>query len=96
MSNYDWDKNCAVVDRMFYWEYFIRGTTFTALLLSAKDLWFIKQNWYVDRAKRRLPFVIQFFIQILKNNLLEKFPFSKSYKYFASFLYILHANKTRN
>ena len=58
MSNYDWDKNCAVVDRMFYWEYFIRGTTFTALLLTAKDLFLIQQNWYVDLARRRLPRVI--------------------------------------
>lgn len=66
MSNYDWDKNCAVVDRMFYMEYFIRGTTFTALLLSAKDLFFIKQNWYVDRARRRLPIVIKFILQKIK------------------------------
>jgi hypothetical protein len=66
MSNYDWDKNCAVVDRMFYWEYFLRGTTFTALLLSAKDLFFIKQNWYVDRARRRLPIVIIYFNNFVK------------------------------
>lgn len=62
MSQYDWDKNCAVVDRLFYWEYFLRGTTFFAVMLGAKDLFFIQQNWYVDRAKRRLPLVI-------KNNL---------------------------
>jgi hypothetical protein len=57
MSVYDWDHNCAVVDRLFYWEYFIRGTTFTALALTAKDLWFIRVNWYADRAYKRLPVV---------------------------------------
>jgi hypothetical protein len=55
--SYDWDKNMAVVDRLFYWEYFIYGTTFTAGILTLKDLWYIKVNWYADRAKRRLPIV---------------------------------------
>jgi hypothetical protein len=57
MSVYDWDHNCAVVDRLYYWEYFIRGTTFTALALTVKDLWFIRVNWYADRAFKRLPVV---------------------------------------
>lgn len=56
--SYEWDHNCAVVDRMFYWSYFIRGTTFLAVSLTLKDLWFIRKNWYADRAMKRLPIVI--------------------------------------
>lgn len=62
MSNYEWDQNCAVVDRLFYWEYFIRGTTLTALALTCKDLWLIRRNWYADRAYKRLPIVTYFLI----------------------------------
>lgn len=57
MSNYEWDHNCAVVDRLFYWEYFIRGTTFVATVMTCKDLWFIRRNWYADRAIKRIPIV---------------------------------------
>lgn len=56
--SYEWDKNCAVVDRLSYWQYFIRGTTCLATILTMKDLLFIKKNWYADRAKRRIPIVI--------------------------------------
>ena len=58
MSDYNWDKNCAVVDRLFYWEYFIRSTTFGLFMFGGKDLYFISKNWYVDKCKRRLPIVI--------------------------------------
>ena len=29
----------------------------TAVALTCKDLWFIRRNWYADRAYRRLPVV---------------------------------------
>jgi hypothetical protein len=61
MSDYEWNYNCAIVDRLCYWEYFIKGTTFTALALTAKDLWFIRVNWYADRAFKRLPVVNRIF-----------------------------------
>jgi hypothetical protein len=54
MGDYEWNYNCAIVDRMYYWEYFIRTTTFAAVALSCKDLWLIKRNWYADRALKRL------------------------------------------
>jgi hypothetical protein len=57
MSDYAWEHNCAVVDRLYYWEYTIRGTTFTAFWLTFMDLYFIKINYYADRAKRRIPLV---------------------------------------
>jgi hypothetical protein len=55
--SYDWDKNCAVVDRMSYWQYFLRGTTVAGVALVAKDLYYIKINYYADRARKRLPIV---------------------------------------
>ena len=55
--SYEWDHNCAVVDRLYYWEYFIRGTTFCAIALYAKDFWYIRQGFYADRAYKRLPVV---------------------------------------
>lgn len=61
MSSYDWDYNCAVVDRMFYWQYFKVGTTSLALALTCKDLFFIRQSWYADRAIRRIPYVFILF-----------------------------------
>jgi hypothetical protein len=64
MSDYDWNYNCAIVDRLYYFEYFIKGTTLTALALTLKDLWLIRRNWYSDRAMKRLPFV--FFLILIK------------------------------
>lgn len=57
MSLYDWERNCAVVDRLNWYEYTIRTTTVTALALSLKDLYYIKVNWYAARARGRLPLV---------------------------------------
>lgn len=57
MADYEWNQNCAVVDRLYYWEYFLRGTTAAALTLTVKDLWFIRSNWYASRAYKRLPVV---------------------------------------
>lgn len=67
--SYEWDYNCAIVDRLFYWEYFIRGTTLTALALTCKDLWFIRRNWYADRAMKRLPIVI--ILNLIIQNIIE-------------------------
>jgi hypothetical protein len=67
MSNYDWDYNCAIVDRIFYWEYFLRGTTIAATVLSMKDLWMVRRNWYADRAMRRLPMVNIKIFYMIKN-----------------------------
>ena len=55
--SYEWDKNCAIVDRHFYWQYSIMTTSLIFGTLTLKDLWFMKQNWYADRAKKRLPVV---------------------------------------
>jgi len=57
--SYEWKKNCAVVDRCFYLDYMIKGTTLIALLSTVKDVMFLKNNWYPERAKKRLVFVIK-------------------------------------
>lgn len=58
--DYQWDHNCAVVDRLYYWEYIIRGTTFTGFWLTFMDLYFIRHNWYADRSKKRIPIVLHY------------------------------------
>lgn len=60
--SYEWDKNCAVVDRMSYWQYFIRGTTSVAAILTLKDLLFIRKNWYASRAIKRIPIVYNYIL----------------------------------
>ena len=52
--SYDWQKNCAVVDRCYYFEYTVKITGFTLGMLAAKDLFYISRNYYADRAKARL------------------------------------------
>lgn len=60
-SDYDWNKNMAVVDRVFYMQYIKIGTTAFFGALALKDLWFIRINWFADRAQKRLPIVISLF-----------------------------------
>ena len=56
--SYDWDKNCAIVDRLNYIDLTLKLTTGLALALVAKDLYFIKINYYAQKASKRLPMVI--------------------------------------
>ena len=55
MTSYEWQKNCAVVDRMSYFQYMVRGTSFVFGTLALKDFWYIQKNYYADRARLRLP-----------------------------------------
>lgn len=57
-SDYDWNKNMAVVDRLFYMQYITIGSSSLFAALALKDLWYLKINWYADRARKRLPIVI--------------------------------------
>ena len=52
--SYTWQKNCAVVDRMGYFEYSVKLTTFFLGGAALKDLMYISKNFYADRARARL------------------------------------------
>jgi hypothetical protein len=64
-TQYDWDKNCAVVDRLFYMQYtFWLSSAFLGGWVL-KDLWFIKLNWYADRSRARIPKVQYLLILVI-------------------------------
>jgi len=58
MSNYDWSKNEAVVDRLFYMQYTFWLTTAPVGAWLLKDLFFIQKNWYPQASRNRIPKVI--------------------------------------
>jgi hypothetical protein len=58
MSNYEWDRNEAVVDRLFYMQYCFWLSSAAAGTWLIKDLWFIKLNWYAAKSRARIPKVI--------------------------------------
>lgn len=55
MSSYEWEKNCAIVDRLTYFQYTVRFTSAIFGILAIKDLVYIQKNFYADRARARLP-----------------------------------------
>lgn len=54
MDNYEWQKNKAVVDRMYYSERCLLGTTIAASFCTAANLVFIRNNYFAETARRRL------------------------------------------
>lgn len=63
MSSYEWKKNCAIVDRCYYFEYTVLGTVSFLGLLAFKDFYYIYKNHYADRAKKRLSkYLVSFFV----------------------------------
>ncbi len=55
MQTYEWKKNKAVVDRLYYSERIVEGTTFAALCLTATHLFYIQKNYIANEARRRIP-----------------------------------------
>ena len=53
--SYDWNKNAAIVDRCWYFQYTIWTTTTVLGALALKDLVYIKNNFHADKARSRLP-----------------------------------------
>lgn len=54
MDNYEWQKNRAVVDRMYYSERCILGTSLAAVFSTGCNVTFIRNNYFADVAKARL------------------------------------------
>ena len=55
MSSYEWKKNCAIVDRCWYFQYTVWITTTVFGGLAFKDLLYIRKNHFADLARKRLP-----------------------------------------
>jgi hypothetical protein len=53
MDNYEWQKNKAVVDRMYYSERCLFGTTLVATGSTVANLVFIRNNYFAQLARSR-------------------------------------------
>ena len=54
METYEWQKNKAVVDRLYYSERILETTTFTAVGFTATNLLYIQKGYFAELARRRL------------------------------------------
>ena len=54
MDNYAWEKNKAIVDRMYYSERVFTTSTLFASAFTATNLLHIKKNFFADNARARL------------------------------------------
>lgn len=55
MDRYEWKKNKAIVDRLYYSERCLQLTVGFATAATAIDIMFISSNYFAERAKRRIP-----------------------------------------
>jgi hypothetical protein len=55
MESYDWEKNKAIVDRLYYSERIVEGSTVLALGATAINLLFIQKNYFSPTMKARIP-----------------------------------------
>merc|ERR1711934_1095149 len=51
MENYDWQKNKAIVDRMYYTERIFETTSFFAGLFTVTNLFYIRKNYFAAHAR---------------------------------------------
>ena len=54
MDNYEWQKNKAVVDRMYYSERIFTTTTLFASFFTAANVVFMRNNYFANTARARL------------------------------------------
>ena len=55
MDRYEWKKNKAIVDRLYYAERCFQLSTGFATTATIIDLMFISSNYFTEKAKRRIP-----------------------------------------
>ena len=55
MDRYEWKKNKAIVDRLYYSERIVQLTFGYATVGTIIDLMFINSNYFAEKAKRRIP-----------------------------------------
>jgi hypothetical protein len=54
MDNYDWEKNKAIVDRMYYCERVLLATTLFAAFFTSTNMLYIKKGFFAEHARSRL------------------------------------------
>jgi hypothetical protein len=55
METYEWQKNKAVVDRLYYTERILTTSFIFAGFATATNLLFIKNGYFTDLARARIP-----------------------------------------
>lgn len=55
MESYEWEKNKAVVDRLYYSERILLGTTLFAGGYTATNLLFVQKNYFANIMRARIP-----------------------------------------
>ena len=55
METYEWQKNKAVVDRLYYSERILQTTTFFTLAFTATSALYIQKGYFPDLARKRIP-----------------------------------------
>ena len=55
METYEWQKNKAVVDRLYYSERILLGSTIFAVGYSATNLLFVQKNYFANTMRARIP-----------------------------------------
>ncbi len=55
METYEWQKNKAVVDRLYYSERILLGTTLAASFYTATNLLFVQKNYFASTMRNRIP-----------------------------------------
>lgn len=55
MESYDWEKNKAVVDRLYYSERIFVNSTLFAGMYTACNLLYIQKNYFSSTMKARIP-----------------------------------------
>ena len=54
MDNYEWKKNKAIVDRLYYAERVFETTTGACTFFTAANVVFMRNNYFADRARARI------------------------------------------
>ena len=62
MDNYAWEKNKAIVDRMYYSERVFTTSTLFAAAFTATNLLHIKKNYFADIARVRLFSTLKYYL----------------------------------
>ncbi|CDW86851.1 UNKNOWN [Stylonychia lemnae] len=55
METYEWQKNKAVVDRLYYTERILLGTSLMATGATATSLLYIQKNYFANTMRARIP-----------------------------------------
>ena len=55
MDNYEWQKNKAIVDRMYYTERVVQTTTFFATAFTAVNMLYVRNGFFAARSKSYIP-----------------------------------------